>query len=213
MSKSGVLDRIRRAGMVVIIRADSPEEGLLQAEACIAGGVRVLEVAFTTPGAADVIRTLRERHGERVLVGAGTVLDTATVQVAIGAGASFIISPGVNVEVIGLCKRLGVASLPGALTPTEIMAAVEAGADIVKVFPADAMGPHYLNALRGPLPDVPLMPTGGVTLENLGAWFKNGSVAVGVGGSITAPSRSGNYAAVSANASAFVAALGRYTGL
>lgn len=207
MSKFDVLKRVRDARMVVIVRADTAAEALLQAEACIEGGVRVLEVAFTTPGAQGVIAELRARHGERVLVGAGTVLDTTTLRVALDAGAQFIISPGVNVDVIRMCNRYQVASLPGAFTPTEVIAAIEAGADIVKIFPADAVGPNYIGALRGPLPQVPLMPTGGVTLENLGEWFRCGSVAVGVGSSITSPSRGGDYAAVTANAAAFVARL------
>lgn len=204
MLKYQVLHAIERAGIVAIVRSDSFDDALKLAEACIVGGVTVLEVAFTTPGAQDVIRRLRERHGEHVLVGAGTVLDPETARIAMLAGAQFIIAPNVNVEVIKMCLRHQLVCMPGALTPTEIVQALEAGADIVKIFPAEAVGPHYVNALRAPLPQAPLMPTGGVTLENLGTWFKYGSVAVGVGSSMTGPAKSGNYEAVSANAAAFV---------
>ncbi|AKU23136.1 bifunctional 2-keto-4-hydroxyglutarate aldolase/2-keto-3-deoxy-6-phosphogluconate aldolase [Massilia sp. MB5] len=207
MMKLEVLQAIREAGMVAIVRADSAQEALLQAEACIEGGVRALEVAFTTPGALDVIKALRERHAGRVLIGAGTVLDTETARLAILAGAQFMIAPNVNVDVIRLCNRYQIVSMPGALTPTEVVQAAEAGADIVKVFPADAVGPHYVAALRAPLPHIALMPTGGVTLENLGTWFKYGAVAVGIGGSMTGPAKKGNYAEVTANAAAFVARL------
>ncbi len=204
MLKHQVLHAIERAGIVAIVRSDSVDAALALAEACIAGGVTVLEVAFTTPGAQDVIRHLRERHGDQVLIGAGTVLDPETARIAMLAGAQFIIAPNLNVDVIKTCLRYQLVCMPGALTPTEVVAALEAGADIVKVFPADAVGPQYVAALRAPLPQARLMPTGGVTLDNLAAWFKAGSVAVGVGGSMTGPAKTGDYAAVSANARAFV---------
>jgi 2-dehydro-3-deoxyphosphogluconate aldolase/(4S)-4-hydroxy-2-oxoglutarate aldolase len=147
-----------------------------------------------------------------VLLGAGTVLDPESARLAILAGARFIISPSVNVETIRLCNRYQVAAMPGALTPAEIMLALEAGADIVKVFPAEAFGADYIKALRAPLPQAPLMPTGGVTLENLGQWFENGSVAVGIGGSLTKPAASGDYAAVSRIAAEFVARMAQVRG-
>ena len=205
MQKHMVFNGILKRGMVGIVRAGSPDAALLLAEACIAGGVTALEVAFTTPDTLGVLRALRPRHGDEVLLGAGTVLDAETARAAILAGAQFIISPGVNVETIALCQRYQVLAMPGAMTPTEIVTALQAGADIVKVFPAEMFGPAYIKALRAPLPQAPLMPTGGVTVENLGEWFASGAVAVGIGSSLSGPGATGDYAAVTARAQAFVA--------
>ena len=205
MQKHTVFNGILERGMVGIVRADSPDAALQIAEACIAGGITALEVAFTTPDTLGVLRTLRERHGHDVLLGAGTVLDTETARAAILAGAQFIISPSVNVDTIALCQRYQVLSMPGAMTPTEIVTALQAGADIVKVFPAEMFGPAYIKALRAPLPQAPLMPTGGVTVENLNEWFASGAVAVGIGGSLSGPGATGDYSAVTARAQAFVA--------
>jgi 2-dehydro-3-deoxyphosphogluconate aldolase/(4S)-4-hydroxy-2-oxoglutarate aldolase len=204
MKKLETLQRIVDHGMVAIVRADSADDALKLAEACIAGGMAVLEVALTTPGALDVIEQLGQRHGDAVLLGAGTVLDPESARLAILAGARFIISPAVNLATLAMCKRYQVVAMPGALTPAEIVLALEGGADIVKVFPADTFGPGYIKALRAPLPQAPLMPTGGVTLENLRQWFDNGSVAVGIGGSLTNPAASGDYAAVTRIATEFV---------
>ncbi len=195
-----ILDR----GMVAIVRADAADAALRLAEACIAGGMDALEIAFTTPDTLEVIKELRLRHGDKVLLGAGTVLDAETARLAILAGAKFIISPNVNADTIRMCQRYQVLAMPGAMTPTEILAALEAGADIIKIFPAEAFSPAYVKALRAPLPQAPLMPTGGVTLENLHQWFENGAVAVGIGGSLTGPAATGDYGAVTAKASAFV---------
>jgi 2-dehydro-3-deoxyphosphogluconate aldolase/(4S)-4-hydroxy-2-oxoglutarate aldolase len=205
MQKHTVFEGILERGMVGIVRAPSAQAAVQIAEACIAGGITALEVAFTTPDTLGVLRTLRERHGHDVLLGAGTVLDTETARAAILAGAQFIISPGVNVETIALCQRYQVLAMPGAMTPTEIVTALQAGADIVKVFPAEMFGPAYIKALRAPLPQAPLMPTGGVTVENLGDWFACGAVAVGIGSSLSGPGATGDYAAVTARAQAFVA--------
>ena len=207
MDKHTVFQGILARGMVGIVRADTPEAALQIAEACIAGGVTALEVAFTTPDTLGVLRALRERHGDGVLLGAGTVLDAETARAAILAGAQFIISPGVNVDTIMLCQRYQVLAMPGAMTPTEIVTALQAGADIVKVFPAEMFGPAYIKALRAPLPQAPLMPTGGVTVENLAEWFASGAVAVGIGSSLSGPGAKGDYAAVTARAQAFVAQL------
>lgn len=207
MDKHTVLQGILARGMVGIVRAGTADAALRIAEACIAGGVTALEVAFTTPDTLGVLRTLRERHGAGVLLGAGTVLDAETARAAILAGAQFIISPGVNVDTIALCQRYQVLAMPGAMTPTEIVTALQAGADIVKVFPAEMFGPAYIRALRAPLPQAPLMPTGGVTVENLAEWFASGAVAVGIGSSLSGPGAKGDYAAVTARAQAFVAQL------
>lgn len=205
MLKHEIFQAVVARRMVGIVRAATPEAALQVAEACIAGGISALEVAFTTPDTVEVIRTLRARHGAGVLLGAGTVLDPETARLAILAGAQFIISPSVCVATIRLCQRYQVLSMPGVLTPTEIVTALEAGADIIKIFPAETFGPAYIKALRAPLPHAPLMPTGGVSVENLPEWFASGALAVGIGSSLSGPAADGDYAAVTARARAFVA--------
>lgn len=205
MLKHEIFSAVLERRMVGIVRADHPEAALATAEACIAGGITALEVAFTTPGTIDVIRTLRERHGAGVMLGAGTVLDPETARLAILAGAQFIISPGVNLDTIKMCQRYQVLAMPGVMTPTEIISALEAGADLIKIFPAEMFGPAYIKALRAPLPQAPLMPTGGVSVDNLAQWFANGALAVGIGSSLSGPGANGDYAAVTARARAFVA--------
>ena len=204
MLKIHLLQKIYAAGMVAIVRAETAEAALRTAEACVEGGVTALEVAFTTPDTLALIKALRARYADKVLIGAGTVLDAASARLAILAGAQCIIAPSVDVDTIRTASRYQIPMLPGAMTPTEIVTALEAGADIVKLFPGEAFSPAYLKALRGPLPHAPLMPTGGVTLDNLAEWFACGAVAVGVGGSLTAPGASGDYAGVTARAAAFV---------
>lgn len=204
MLKHAIFQAILERRMVAIVRAGTFDAALQMAEACIAGGITALEVAFTTPDTLEVIKTLRQRHGPGVLLGAGTVLDPETARLAILAGARFIISPGVNPDTIRLCQRYQVLSMPGVMTPTEIVTALEAGADIIKIFPAEVFGPAYIKALRAPLPQAPLMPTGGVSVDNLAAWFENGALAVGIGSSLTGPAADGDYRAVTVRARAFV---------
>ncbi len=182
--KEDPLARVLRSGLVAILRAPSGEKLADAAEALLAGGVEVLEVTFTVPKAEQVLETVASRLGDKVLLGAGTVLDAATARVAIGAGAQFLVSPTLQLDVIRTCKRYGKLSMPGAFTPTEIVAAWEAGADIVKVFPSDCVGPQYLKALRGPLPQIRLMPTGGINAENAGDFLRAGACALGVGGAL-----------------------------
>ena len=184
MSKADCLQRVLQSKIVAVIRAD---DGALLADvarALLAGGVEVMEVTFTVPGAAEVIRQVAEDLGDRILLGAGTVLDAETARVAVLAGAEFVVSPCVRPDVIQLCQRYDKLVMPGALTPTEVLAAWEQGADIVKVFPSDAMGPGYLKALHGPLPQVLLMPTGGVDLDNAAAYLASGACALGVGSTL-----------------------------
>jgi 2-dehydro-3-deoxyphosphogluconate aldolase/(4S)-4-hydroxy-2-oxoglutarate aldolase len=204
MHKLKILNRILQNPLIAIIRAADAQAAIQLAEACIAGGVTVLEVSLTTPGGLAVISALVERHGATAVIGAGTVLDSETARMAILAGARFILSPAVDLGVIRICNRYQVISMPGASTATEVVRAMEAGADIVKIFPADAFGPAYLKALRAPLPQAPLMPSGGVSAENMAAWFAFGAVAVGVGGSLTAPGAIDDYAQVTENARQFV---------
>lgn len=203
MLKIDILQSLRTAGIVAIVRESSEAHALNVAQACIDGGITAVEIAYTTPGAMRVLETLRTINPQ-VLLGAGTVLDAETARIAILSGAQFIISPAVNVDTIRLCSRYQIAALPGAMTPTEIVTAMEAGADFVKVFPADTLGPSYIKALRGPLPHAPLMPTGGVTRDNLADWFAAGSVAVGVGSSLTSSAKAADYASIAGNARGFV---------
>ena len=204
--RSLIVQRIIQSGLVAIIRADDRDVGLKTAEACHRGGVVCLEVSFTTPGAIDLIKDLSARFAkEGMLVGAGTVLDPETARLAILAGARFIVSPYLNTETIRLCNRYQIPTLPGALSVKEVVEALEAGADIVKVFPGETMGIDFIKAVRAPLPQAPLMPTGGVSLENVAEWFKNGCIAVGVGGSLTSGSKRGDFDAVTATAKGFIA--------
>lgn len=187
MSKADDLAHVLQTGLVAIIRAPSSEQIVSAAKALAAGGIDVIEVTFTVPRALDVLSAVRDELGDEILLGAGTVLDPETARAAILAGAEFIVTPTLNKDVIQLCQRYDKLSLPGAYTPTEILAAWEAGADIVKVFPADVGGPAYLKAVRGPLPQVRLMPTGGVNLETMGDFLDAGACAVGLGGALIEP--------------------------
>jgi 2-dehydro-3-deoxyphosphogluconate aldolase/(4S)-4-hydroxy-2-oxoglutarate aldolase len=187
MSREQDLQRVLDCGIVAVVRFSAPGPLVDVVEALAAGGVTVAEVTFTVPGALDVIRAARQRLGDRVLLGAGTVLDPETARAALLAGAEFIVSPAVNAEVIRLCRRYDKLVMPGAFTPTEVLSAWEAGADVVKVFPADVVGPAFFKALRGPLPQVKLMPTGGVDLSTAAEFLKAGAVCLGVGGQLVDP--------------------------
>ncbi len=181
MEKSAVLKRLEESGLVPVLRADSVERALALAQAISAGGVKVLEVTMTVPGAMEVIRRLVKDSPE-ILVGAGTVLDAETTRACMLEGAQFIVSPALSLKTIELCRRYSVPVLPGALTPTEIVTAWEAGADVVKVFPAGALGgAKYLASLKGPLPQIPMIPTGGVSLATAAELLRAGALALGVG--------------------------------
>ncbi len=178
--------RLREVGIIPIIRAASADAVVPIAEALLQAGLPVVEITMTVPNAIDAIAVVAKRFAGKILIGAGTVTDAETVKRAVGAGAEFIVSPCLVPEVIEAAKRAGVAVLPGALTPTEVFEAFRAGGDMVKVFPVQAVGgAAYLRALRGPFPDIPLVPTGGVALENIGEMFKAGAAAVGVGTELT----------------------------
>ena len=181
MSSHEQLQRVLDRGIVAIIRAPSSEQLVHVARALADGGIDVIEVTFTVPNVLDILAQVRKELGDRVLLGAGTVLDPETARAAILAGAEFIVSPVVNCDVIRLCKRYAKLAMPGAFTPTEVLTAWDAGADIIKIFPADVGGPAYLKAIHGPLPQVRLMPTGGVNLETLRDFVKAGACAVGLG--------------------------------
>ena len=187
MSREKVLKRVLDCGIVAVVRSESGEQLAGVVQALADGGVTAAEITFTVPDAPEVIRAVRKAVGDRVVLGAGTVLDPETARIALLAGAEFIVAPTVNVEVIRLCRRYDKAVMPGAFTPTEVLTAWEAGADVVKVFPADVGGPAYLKALRGPLPQVSVMPTGGVDLKTAEAFLKAGACCLGVGSSMVEP--------------------------
>lgn len=187
LGKHSHLERVHSSGIVAVIRSPRGELLVDVAEALLAGGVEVMEVTFTVPQAPRVLEQVAARLGDKILLGAGTVLDPETARIALLSGAEFIVSPTVNLEVIKLCRRYDKLVMPGALTPTEVLSAWEAGADIVKIFPSDLTGPKYLQALAGPLPQVRLMPTGGVNLDTAADFLRCGSFALGVGGSLVDP--------------------------
>ena len=187
MTKDEQLRRVLDCGIVAVVRCSDSKQLVEVARALADGGVTVVEITMTVPGALDVIRQVGDALGDRILLGAGTVLDPETARAALLAGAEYIVAPAVNLDVIRLCQRYDKLVMPGALTPTEILTAWEAGADIVKVFPADAVGPAYFKALRGPLPHIRLMPTGGVDLETAAAFLKAGACCLGVGGQLVEP--------------------------
>ncbi len=181
MDKAVVLNCLQETGLVPVLRAESVEKAMALAVAVAAGGVNVLEVTMTVPGAMEVIRRLVKEQPE-ILVGAGTVLDAETARICMLEGAQFVVSPALNLKTIEMCHRYSVAVLPGALTPTEVVTAWEAGADVVKVFPAGAMGgAKYLASLKGPLPQVKMIPTGGVSLASAAEFLRAGAFALGVG--------------------------------
>lgn len=178
------LEELKKRKIVAVIRGARPDQILPIAHALHAGGVSAFEITVETPQVCKLIEKVKEEYGNEVIVGAGTVLDPETARSVILSGAEFIFSPTVNTETIKMTKRYGVISIPGAFTPTEILTAYENGGDMIKVFPADVLGVPYFKSLQGPLPHIPLMPTGGINAENLLDYFKAGAVAAGVGGSL-----------------------------
>jgi 2-dehydro-3-deoxyphosphogluconate aldolase/(4S)-4-hydroxy-2-oxoglutarate aldolase len=184
MEKKQVIEAIIDCGIVAVVRAESSELALRAVEAALAGGVNAIEVTFTVPGALEVIRTLSKEVSSDVILGAGTVLEPQTALDAVDAGARFIVSPNVNLATIEAAKSKGVAVFPGAFTPTEVLTAWQAGGDIIKIFPANVVGPSYFKDLHGPFPNIPLMPTGGVDLSTARTWLEHGAIALGVGGAL-----------------------------
>ena len=205
LKKEEVLFRIQESGLVAVVRAESAEQAEKIAEALAAGGTAAIEITFTVPGAADVIKALATKYQSgKIIIGAGTVLDPETARAAMLAGAQYVVSPCLNIETVKLCNRYRVACMPGAMTLKETVEALEAGADIVKIFPGELFGPAIIKAIKGPLPHAPLMPTGGVNLDNTAEWIKAGSVALGVGSILTAGAKTGDYAAITNTAKQFI---------
>jgi len=187
MNREHALARVIECGLVAVVRAPEPTHLVEVIRALADGGVTVAEVTLTVPNALDVIRQVKKELGDRVMLGAGTILDPETARAAFLAGAEFLVSPTLNLDVIRMARRYDKLVFPGAFTPTEILAAWEAGADVVKVFPAEVVGPAFFKAMRGPLPQVKLMPTGGVDLKTAGDFLRAGAVCLGVGSQLVDP--------------------------
>ncbi len=205
MDKEQILQRIQDAGIVAVVRASSTEEAVRITDACIEGGVAAIELTFTVPHADKVIEDLAKRYTpEQIILGAGTVMDAETARIAMLAGANYIVSPHFDPEIVKTANRYRMAVMPGVLSVTEAVRAMEAGADILKIFPAELFGPRIIKAIKGPIPYAKMMPTGGVTADNVGEWIKAGAVAVGAGGALTGGAKTGDYAAITATAKRFV---------
>ncbi len=205
MEKEKVIQRITDAGIVAVVRAESAEQAKKIADACIEGGVPAIELTFTVPKADKVIAELSEMYSEdQIILGAGTVLDSETARIAILAGAQYIVSPCFDLETAKLCNRYRVPYMPGCMTIKEVITAMEAGADIIKIFPGEVFGPKIIKAINGPIPQARMMPTGGVSADNVDEWIKAGAVAVGAGSSLTAGAKKGDYDAIVKEGKKFV---------
>jgi len=197
--------RITEAGLVAVPRAETADGALRVSDAVLAGGCPAVEMTFTVPGAHRVIEEMAKAYRpSELILGAGTVLDPETARIAILSGASYIVSPSLNPETVRLCNRYQVPVMPGAMTIRDVLEALELGADVVKLFPGEAFGPGIIKAIKGPLPQAPLMPTGGVDLSNVAEWIKAGAVAVGAGGSLTGGARTGDFDSITKTARAFI---------
>ena len=182
MDKKQIVEQIEMLGLVPVVRASSSDEAIKVIDAVLAGGVNILEITMTVPGAVKVIEKVADKYGSEVLVGAGTVLDPETARACLLAGAQFIVSPALNLDTIALCHRYSAPVMPGVLTPTEVITAWSAGADFVKVFPCGAVGgASYIKNLKGPFPQIKMIPTGGVSLKTAAEFLKAGASALGVG--------------------------------
>ncbi len=209
MDKAATLERVEEIGLLAVLRAPDPDGARRAVDALVEVGVTGIEVTYSTPGAAGVISSLRETYGDDALIGAGTVTAAEQASEAAEAGAEFLVSPGLDDGVVATMLATGLTTMAGALTPTEVMRATRLGVDAVKVFPGSLVGPSYLRSLRGPFPEVPFMPTGGVSAANVADWLAAGALAVGAGGELASASdiRSGDFDAIREKGRAFVAAL------
>lgn len=205
MKKIKVLQNIADLGVVAVIRADNADDAVKMSEACIEGGLANIEVTFTTPGADQAIQRLVETYGDRAVIGAGTVLDPLTARIAILAGAEFVVSPSFEEETAKMCNLYCIPYMPGCMTLGEMKEALKLGVDVLKLFPGSAFGPDFVKAVKGPMPHVNIMPTGGVDLNNIDKWINNGCIAVGIGGNLTAPAKEGRYDKITELAAQYVA--------
>jgi len=205
MKRQKLVTKITDNGLVAVVRAETAEQAYRIFDACIEGGVAAIEITFTVPGAHKIIEDLASKYqSDEIILGAGTVLDPETARIAILSGAQYIVSPNVNLDTIKLCNRYQVPTMPGAMTVNEIILGMEAGADIIKVFPGNLFGPSIIKSVKGPLPQAQMMPTGGVSLDTVRDWILAGAVAVGAGSSLTKGAKTGDYAAVTSTAREFL---------
>ncbi len=211
MKRIDILNQISNIGVVAVVRGNSAEQAIKIADACIEGGVKAIELTYTVPGARNIIEKLTEKYGndKTVVIGAGSVLDPETCKGAIEAGAKFIVAPSFNEEVAKLANRYQIPYVPGTQTIKEIVTAMEYGSEVIKVFPGDILGPKFIKDVHGPLPYANLMPSGGVSLDNIKDWVAAGVVAVSAGSSLTAGAKKNDYAAVTDMAKQFVAEYNR----
>lgn len=209
MEKTELLSRMKQEGLVAVVRAENKEKGEKVIDAIVKGGINFIEITMTVPGAVDIIKELSEKYrdNEKIVIGAGTVLDSETARMVILAGAQFVVSPSLNVETVKLCNRYRIPVMPGIMTVKEAVEALELGVDILKVFPGNAFGPSIISSFKGPLPQAQFMPTGGVSVDNVDKWFKAGVVAVGTGSNLTVGAKTGDYEAVTKMAEEFVNAV------
>lgn len=209
MEKTELLSRMKKEGIVAVVRAENKEKGEKVIDAIVKGGINFIEITMTVPGAVDIIKELSEKYkdDEKIVIGAGTVLDPETARMVILAGAQFVVSPSLNVDTVKLCNRYRIPVMPGIMTVKEAIEALELGVDILKVFPGNAFGPSIISSFKGPLPQAQFMPTGGVAVDNVEKWFKAGVVAVGTGSNLTAGAKTGDYEAVTKMAEEFVTAV------
>ena len=205
IEKLNTLRRITDVGVVAVIRADNEDMAEKISKACIEGGISAIEITFTVKNADKVISSLREKFTrEELIVGAGTVLDSQTARIAILAGAEYIVSPGFDLETVKLCNRYQIPYMAGCMTVNEMIKAMEAGTDVIKLFPGNAYSPSVVKGIKAPLPQVPIMPTGGVDIDNVSEWIKNGCIAVGVGGNLIKGAKTGNYKEITRLSKEFV---------
>lgn len=206
MKKIQTLTKIIECGVVAVIRADSYEEAIQTSQACVTGGIKGIEITFTVQGAEEIIRNLTKEFSSYpdVVLGAGTVLDAVTARIAILAGAEFIVSPSFDRETAEICNLYQIPYMPGCMTITEMKEALKAGVDIIKLFPGNTFGPEWIKSVKAPLPQVNMMPTGGVDLDNVDQWIKNGCISVGVGGNLVKFAKEGDYEKVTEQARKFV---------
>ena len=204
MKKSEIIMELKKLGVVAVIRGNGLEEGYKISEACIKGGIMAIEMAYTNPNASEVIKKLNEDYKD-ALIGAGTVLDAPTARLAILAGAKYIVSPAFDYDTAVLCNRYGIPYIPGCMTIKEIVTAMEAGSEVIKLFPGSAFGVGYVGAIKSPLPQVSLMVTGGVKVDNIDAWFKAGVDAVGIGGEFNKLGAQGQFDKITEMAKEYVA--------
>lgn len=205
MQETDILLAIEKAGIVAVVRGKTKKEAYQTAVACIKGGVKAIELTFTIPHADEIISRMNEKFANdpEVIIGAGTVLDAVTARMAILAGAKFIVAPSFDKETAFLCNKYEIPYIPGCITVTEIQTAMQYGSEIVKIFPGTTVGPNFVKAVKAPLPQVNIMPTGGVDLTNMHEWFEAGAALVGAGSNLTAAARNGNYNEVTKQAAAY----------